>query len=266
MFDLIDESGKDLKRHGYKINEVGNLGTSVASLLIDSSEKSQKLGLDEGEYYIITSPQIYENERAEEELAILVFDKLKKMIKDFEGKRTLIVGLGNPDIWADALGKAVTDEVFIDPLDNNNHIFKFCPNIFFSTGINTFDMVAILVKGLDIECVIVVDSLATNSLERLGKSVQLSSAGMTPGSAVNKLGKRIEKNSVGCPCFSIGVPFMIFASKFANEEGDAADGQAHTSGTAQASQAQDMLLAPKDIHENLLTMARVIGKSLNMLL
>lgn len=266
MFDLIDESGKDLQRHGYTIKKVGNLGTSVASLFIDTPAKSQNLGLDQGEYFIITSPQLYQEERAEEELSILLYDVLKKTLKKEEGKKTLVVGLGNPDIWADCLGKAVTDEVYIDALDKNNKIYKFCPNIFFSTGINTFDMIAILVKGLEIECVIVVDSLATNSLERLGKSVQISSAGMTPGSAVNKLGKKIDKNSVGCPCFSIGVPFMIFSSSLGGEEGDAADGQAHTGHTAQASQAEPILLAPKDIHENVQTMARVIGKSLNMLL
>lgn len=242
MFDLIDESGNDLERHGYAVKNVGSFGSSEAKLVVDSDEKAKSLKLEKGEYYILSCPFIYENEKAASELSFLVYQKLSSLMKDVKGKKTLIVGLGNPDIWADCLGKAVVDEVYIDPLDSGNKTFKFCPNIYFSTGINTFDMIAILVSGLEIECVIVIDSLATNCLARLGKSVQLSSAGMTPGSAVNSLGKRISKDSIGCPCFSIGVPFMIFG-----EDGES-------------------LLAPKDVHENVLAMARVIGDSLNMLL
>lgn len=244
MFDLIDESGSDLSRFGYKVKMVDSLGTSVAKLVVDSKEKSEDLGLDKGEYFIFSCPKIYENEKLSSFVSVLIYQSLKKLFKEFAGKKTLIVGLGNPDIWADCLGKSVVDNVQIDPLSKNNHIFKFCPNIFFSTGINTFDMVAILVKGMDIECVIVIDSLATNSLDRLGKSIQISSAGMTPGSAVNTLGKKINFENVGCACFSIGVPFMLFAGE----------------------KGEEILLAPKDIHENVLEMGKVIGDALNMLL
>lgn len=244
MFDLIDESGSDLSRYGYKVKMMDKFGTSVAKLVVDSKEKSDKLGLDKGQYFIFSCPQIYENEKVANFVTVLLYDTFKKLLKGFLGKRTLIVGLGNPDIWADCLGKSVVDIIKIDPLNKNNKIFKFCPNIFFSTGINTFDMVAILAKGMDIECVIVVDSLATNSLERLGKSIQISSSGMTPGSAVNNLGKSINLDNIGCPCFSIGVPFMIFAGE----------------------KGEETLLAPKDIHCNVLEMGKVIGEALNMLL
>ena len=242
MFDLIDESGSDLERFGYSVIKAGKFGATIASLYVDNAKKSRELKLDKGEYYILNCPQIYFKRKAADEASILLFEKLKTLLKPIINKKTLIVGLGNPDIWADCLGKCVTEEIYIDPLDENNHIFKFCPNIFFSTGIGTFDMVAILAAGLKIEGVIVIDSLATRSIERLGKSIQLSSAGMTPGSGVNSLGKRICKESVGVPCFSIGVPFMIYGED------------------------DKTLLAPKDIHENVLIMARIIGDALNMLL
>ncbi len=245
MFDLIDESGSDLSRYGYKVKTVDKFGTSVAKLYVDSEEKSKDLGLDAGEYFIVSCPKIYENEAVSELVTAHLFEIFDKLFKSLHGKRTLVVGLGNPEIWADCLGKCVVDNVEIEALKENNHIFKFCPNIFFSTGINTFDMVSILAKGLDIECIIVVDSLATNSLERLGKSIQISSAGMTPGSAVNALGKKINFESTGCKCFSIGVPFMLFA-----KEGE----------------SDEVLLAPKDIHENVHEMGRVIGDALNLLL
>ncbi len=245
MFDMIDESGSDLSRFGYKVKKVDSLGTSVAKLCVDDKAKSEKLGLDEGEYFIFSCPKIYESKEVAHLVSALLFETFDKLLKNLNGKRTLVVGLGNPEIWADCLGKSVVDCIEIDALKENNHVFKFCPNIFFSTGINTFDMVAILAKGLEIECIIVVDSLATNSLDRLGKSIQISSAGMTPGSAVNNLGKKINFENTGCSCFSIGVPFMLFAKEGTEEE---------------------ILLAPKDIHENVLEMGKVIADALNMLL
>ena len=158
--------------------------------------------------------------------------------------RFLIVGLGNPDIDADCLGKVVFDEIQIDPLSSNNNIFKFCPNIFFLTGIDTFETVKILTQHLKIDCLLVVDSLTTTSMERLGKSFQITTSGMTPGSGVNRFGKRINKDSIGAECVSIGVPFMIFSSAL-NEDKNF-----------------EMILSPKDIKENVEMAGFIIAKSI----
>jgi len=56
MFDLIDECGKDLKMFGYSEKKCSRYGISVASLKINSNIKSQQLGLQKGDYYIINSP------------------------------------------------------------------------------------------------------------------------------------------------------------------------------------------------------------------
>ena len=68
---------------------------------------------------------------------------------------------------------------------------------------------------------------------------------MTPGSGVNRFGKRIDKDSMGIPCFSIGVPFMIFASSLNDKI------------------QNDLILAPKDIKENVENAGYIIAQALN---
>lgn len=248
MFDLIDECGQDLKSCGYTIKKLKEYDISLASLKIESKEKSKKLGLDIGEYYIFNSPLIYQNDFENTSYLItLLSQQIKKLLKSFglnKSSKFLIVGLGNPDIDSDKLGKVVFDNIEIDALNKKNNIFKFCPNIFFSTGIDTFEMVKLFTSHLKVDCVIIVDSLTTSSLNRLGKSFQITTSGMTPGSGVNRFGKRINEESIKAKCLSIGVPFMIFSSSLTSN------------------QENDMILSPKDIKENVEIAGFIIAKSI----
>ena len=248
MFDLIDESGQDLKRFGYTVKKLKQYDISVASLKVKDKKESLMLGLEKGEYYIFNSPFVhelgFENTAYLIQLISLKLKNLFKKLKITKKSRVLIVGLGNPDIDADKLGKIVFDQIQINPLNKNNRIFKFCPNIFFSTGIDTHEMVKMFANHLKIDCVILVDALTTSSMERLGKSFQLTTSGMTPGSGVNRFGKPINKEFVSAECISIGVPFMIFSSSLNDNKNF------------------ETLLAPKDVKENVSRAGYIIGKSI----
>ena len=236
MFDLIDECGKDLKAYGYKVTKCRHYGAFVASLEIESEEKSKKLGLAKGDYYILNSPFLHQlGQENEVYLSEKIYQKLKRILKSLGYKhkdRVLIACLGNFDIEADRLGKEVFD-----------NIFKFCPNIFYYTGIETADVIKMLTKELKIKLVVIVDALTTSSLSRLGTSFQISSAGMTPGSGVNRFGKAIDQNFLGAKCLSIGVPFMISAKAIQKGE-------------------NDVILVPKDVKENVERSGKVIADAL----
>ena len=115
MFDLIDESGQDLKRYGYAVKQLENFDMSIAYMQVDSIYKSQKLGLGKGEYYIINSPSLYGNSFDNDHFLIKqISSKLKLLFSSFSvthNDKILIVGIGNPDIDADKLGKVVFDNV-----------------------------------------------------------------------------------------------------------------------------------------------------------
>ena len=243
MFDLIDECGRDLKRYGYSTKAIEYDGV-LGFMSVNSEEKSEELSLAEGEYFIINIPSLYDK-NCGEYLSGIIFNSLKHILKTFHlppSSKFLIVGLGNPNILADSLGKAVIDSM----ADGIDGVYKFCPNIYAITGIDTSDFVLYVKEGVKADCVIVVDSLATNDLSRLGTSVQLTSAGISAGSGVRKNANRIDKEKLGVPCVSVGVPFMLYSSVI-------------------NAQVPDLLLTPKDIHTNIKTIGCVIAKSINKL-
>ena len=63
--------------------------------------------------------------------------------------------------------------------------------------------------------VIVIDALAAGDLERLCSSIQISDAGLTPGSGVGNHRKALDRTSLGVPVVSIGVPTVVDAATVA---------------------------------------------------
>ena len=123
----------------------------------------------------------------------------------------MFVGIGNPQIPADSFGVKTVEKIKIEPFKKSNKIFKIMPNTFSNTGINAFEIIKVIVEVFDISAVFLFDSLATDSISRLGCSIQFNDAGLTPGSAMNNFGMPINKAALNVPCFSIGVPMMISA-------------------------------------------------------
>lgn len=244
MFDLIDESGQDLRQFGYSVKDL-TYGATLAYLNVNSADKAERLEFPLGEYFIINAPIKQGGDKFFNYISGVLANCLKRLFKKLnKHSKILLVGLGNPDILADCLGKAVLDNIEIDALDKKNRCYKICPNIYPITGIETFDFVKFIKEGVGADAVIVIDSLATKEITRLACSFQISSAGLTPGSGVNNLGTKICEESLGVPCISIGVPLMCYARGLNKD-------------------APELILTPKDIHENLYTAAYIISKALN---
>lgn len=252
MFDLVDECGTDLKTYGYRIKKLDKFDMTYAFMSVSSDADKKNTGLDKGDYHILNCPLLYDYDdfsvaKFLKENLIKVLKKTFRTMKIVLSSRILIVGLGNPDIACDRLGKEVFDGVEINPLDKKNRLFKFCPNIYFSTGIQAQRLIEMFVQEMKIDLVILIDALTTNSLSRIGKSFQVTTSGITPGSGVNRFGKSITNQSIGAKCLSIGVPFMIFSSDLKNNE-------------------HEIILTPKDVAQDIALCGRIISSSLNEVL
>lgn len=230
MADILDECGKDLAQLGYKVDEFQFY--TRAYMNVDSDEKAQSLGFRQGEYYIFNAENVERAQKA-------VTHALDSLVKNSGAKKDdkiLLVGLGNPLIEADSLGTLVSQKV----IDGGDGFYKFCPNIHAVTGINTFDFVRMVANGIGAKLILVVDSLASNSLTRLAHSIQLTSAGLAAGSGVGEKSDRICKENLGIPTIAIGVP-LIFSHK-------------------------NHLLTPKDISFSADTLSSVLAEAINSLL
>ncbi len=153
--------------------------------------------------------QIYQEKVVGEIKTILrQFLKLHKIKK---GDCILIVGLGNDDIISDSLGNFVCKNILatrlVSTTTKKHDVCCICPNVQAVTGISTFDIVSGIVEKIDAKLIILIDSLLTENIKRLGHSFQLSSIGMTPGGALGQ-NREISFETVHVPCISMGVPLL----------------------------------------------------------
>ncbi len=56
--------------------------------------------------------------------------------------------------------------------------------------------------------IIAIDSLATNDIAKVGKSIQITNVGLIPGSGVGNSRKILTSKSLGVPILAIGVPLV----------------------------------------------------------
>ncbi|MBE6617446.1 MAG: GPR endopeptidase [Ruminococcaceae bacterium] len=128
----------------------------------------------------------------------------------------LVVGLGNSAITADSLGPitasriAVTDRVLFEM--GFPKICAIIPGVPARTGLDTAQTVLHIAKQMSADLIIAVDSLCAVSPERLGNVIQISEAGISPGSAFSHTSGEISKMTMPCPVISLGVPTVIRAS------------------------------------------------------
>lgn len=153
------------------------------------------------------------------------YELISKVLKIFldkyglNNKRSLVVGLGNEDITPDSLGpKVVNGVITTSHLENNiPSISKINPNVYGNTGIETSK----IIKGVCRECnpdfIIVVDSLKSNSIKRLNKSIQITDIGIKPGGGVKNQRTEISFKTLNIPVIAIGVPFVVDVSSIMNE-------------------------------------------------
>lgn len=146
-----------------------------------------------------------------------VFLVEKKMPKIF------VVGLGNRYITPDAIGplsvKGVTATRHIEMRDKElfkilctKNISAISPGVVGQTGIETYDIIKGCVDTVKPDLVIAVDALASRSVDRLATTVQLCDSGIAPGSGLGNHRKAINKDTIGVPVISIGVPTMVSSS------------------------------------------------------
>ncbi len=203
------------------LSSVKNLSYDIVlrMLKIKSLEDAKRIGRDRGVYVTYDcSGKIFESDRAVAYLEKLIADTLKQMIGTIKkSSPVLVVGLGNEDVVADSLGKRVVSNVKV-VLDGTNvsaqtqRVCAISTGVATTTGINTIDFVKGVADTIKPSVVLLVDSLATTSVSRLGVSYQISTAGISPGSGVYQDKERIDKSVLRVPTISIGVPLMLSMS------------------------------------------------------
>lgn len=189
-------------------------GIFVSEIMLDE-KKAQQVFKKPGNYTTIEFEDVTDTDNY-----IRVKKILKSCLQKFlKGNKTLLVGLGNQKSTPDVLGPKTVEEIVVTsyleefgPLEegfSNTAIFK--PGVTGETGLETSIVLKNIVASFQPEQVIVIDALASKSLERVCKTIQIADSGIEPGSGVGNKRSEISFETVGVPVLAIGIPTVVDA-------------------------------------------------------
>ena len=213
--ELTKECGSD-QTSGIRQNEYEKNGVkvSVTDILSDSAE--EKTGKEKGRYVTISfGKDDYDDTSVENTV-----NAAKEEFEEIFGNRksTLVVGLGNPALTADAIGPKTAERLVVtrhltvhEGFDSLGlgEVCQITPNVLGKTGIETSELVKAVVSAVHPDAIVVIDALAAREKSRLCKNIQLSNTGIRPGSGVGNHRNALDRQTLGIPVFSIGVPTVI---------------------------------------------------------
>ena len=86
---------------------------------------------------------------------------------------------------------------------------QFHHGVLGTTGIETLEIIKGIVDNIKPKMLIVIDSLASKSIERISSTIQIADTGIVPGAGIGNTRKELSKNTLGIPVIAIGVPMVV---------------------------------------------------------
>lgn len=200
----------------FSINEEDSVKVSHINIINEKGEKA--LGKSKGRYITAEIPSLKLMSENLESWSRIVSKEIRSLLP--EKGTVLVAGLGNRDITPDALGpecvsqllatRHIKSEVGIPSyLSELRSVAGIVPGVLGNTGIETAEILKGLVAQIEPSAVIVIDALASRSLERLGNTVQMCDTGVSPGSGVGNRRRKINREFLGVPVIAVGVPTVV---------------------------------------------------------
>lgn len=199
-----------------------NENVKVSRVKITNQNGEQALGKPIGNYVTIDVKKLkLAGEEEIQKTSETVTNELRKIIDLHTDKQgdILVVGLGNIYVTPDSLGPKVINEI-----DVTRHIIKYLPQyidegtrpvsaispgVLGTTGIETVEILKGIVDNIQPKLLIVIDALASRSIERISSTIQISDTGIVPGAGVGNTRQEISQNTLGIPVVAIGIPTVV---------------------------------------------------------
>ncbi len=251
---------------GIKVKRWEEEKAQITEIEILNEYGSKILQKPVGRYITVDLPEFsHESELLDGRLTALT-ESIKILIPE-SAEKILVAGLGNENITPDALGplcakgifstRHIKGEIIKDlGLMNVKSVSSISTGVLGQTGIETAEYIKGIVNLIKPDIVIIIDALASRRLSRLGKTVQLTDTGITPGSGVGNFRKTIDKTTLGVPVISIGVPTVVDGNTIVSDlTGD--------KNTNQVIDTTNMMVTPREIDTIISRAARLLSLSIN---
>ncbi len=303
--DLADERRDLYKKINQIQQEIPGIKTEeedvdekikVTRVEIQNEQGAEALGKPVGNYItidikklnIITEEEI---QKAAESTAKEIKARIDHLVNEKDD--ILVVGLGNSDVTPDALGPKVVKHIevtrhiirylpqYID--ENARPVSAVAPGVLGTTGIETLEIVQGIVENIKPKLLIVIDALASNSMERISSTIQIADTGIVPGAGVGNTRKEISQKTLGIPVIAIGIPTVVETAVVVNEaldlliekyqqeakSNDALNQMKEKDNYEEIKEAlipkdYNFIVTPKEIDQLIMNMSKVVAKAINM--
>ena len=228
--DLASER-RDIYQKANKLDEIEGIQTTkeeinenikVERVQITNANGEQAIGKPMGNYITIDVKKLkIATEDEIQKASEVVTNELRNLIDKHIQKQDeiLVVGLGNGYVTPDSLGPKVINEI-----DVTRHLINYlpqyveegtrpvcavAPGVLGTTGIETMEILKGIVDNTKPKLVMVIDALASRSIDRISSTIQISDTGIVPGAGVGNTRKEISKETLGIPVIAIGIPTVV---------------------------------------------------------
>ena len=288
----IEDEINGIESEKEEINE----NISVERVKITNEEGEKAIGKPIGNYITMDIKQlrIAQDEDIEKSAEILS-NEIKKVLDLHIDKQAeiLVVGLGNIYVTPDALGPKVINEIevtrhIINYLpqsveEGTRMVSAISPGVLGTTGIETLEILKGIVDNTHPKLVIVIDALASRSIERISSTIQLSDTGIVPGAGVGNTRAELSQQTLGIPVVAIGIPTVVETAVLVNDcldlfitklQEEAKSNEYlnqlkeqdnyETIKEALIPKEYNLIVTPKEIDDLIENMSEVVAKGINM--
>ena len=232
-------------------------GLEIFSVDIFDNEGAEILGKPQGLYYTLNLPRWFDRGSECYCDTVQVLAELIRRCLPEETENVFVAALGNPDITPDALGTLAAATILVTrhlKQQEPEEYKQFCslalcrPGVLGTSGMESAVQIKNLCREVEPQLVVVIDALAGSEADKLCRSVQVSNAGISPGSGVGNDRQELSMETLGIPVVSIGIPTVIDAAFLGDDA------------------LQGMFVTPRDVDSLVRHGARLIACALNLAL
>lgn len=200
-------------------------GIRVTKIQIQTADGAKRMGRPIGNYMTLESAdKEHSDEHSDKNLSgtklpdtNLLASYINELLPS-SAHSFLIVGLGNANMTADALGPLTIEKMAQSGMAS--YTSMIIPGVFAQTGMESCEIIQGIVQQTSPDCIITIDALAARSAFRLGTTVQLTDTGIRPGSGVGNARKGITKENMNIPVIAIGIPTVVSAAAIVSDAMD----------------------------------------------
>lgn len=268
----------------------------VTRVKVTTEEGAQAIGKPIGNYITIDVKKLRNIPDEEmEKISKTISEELTALVDKHVNKEdeVLVVGLGNLYSTPDSLGSKVVQNIeitrhikkylpqYID--ENARGISAISPGVLGTTGMETQEILQGIVQNTKPKLIVVIDSLASKSIERISSTIQIADTGIIPGAGVDNARKELTENTLGVPVIAIGIPTVVEAATLAADSLDILiqklQDDANSNEYLNKLQEEDkyelirealmpnnynFIVTPKEIDELIENMTKVVAEGINM--